>query len=158
MMPFRKVLAPVDFSPHSNDGMRLAADIAGRYEANLVLAHVYQPVAYLFPEGFMLYTPNQLSEMLTEMQKLLDRARAEVEASGSLRVETKLLQGIVASEIVTLAEQDGFDLIVMGTHGRTGIQHALLGSVAEKVLRRAHCPVLIARPHHTAKHHHKAER
>jgi len=157
MMPFRKILAPVDFSPHSNDGMRLAADIARRYEASLMLAHVYQPVAYPFPEGFMLYTPNQLAEMLTEMQKMLDRARTELETGGSPRVETKLLQGIVASEIVNIAEQEGFDLIVMGTHGRTGIQHALLGSVAEKVLRRAHCPVLTVRPHHPTKQHFKAE-
>jgi nucleotide-binding universal stress UspA family protein len=160
MTPFRKILAPVDFSPHSNDGMRLAADIARRYDAGLTLAHVYQPVAYPFPEGFLLYTPNQLAEMLTELQKLLDRARAELEASGPVRAETRLLQGIVASEIVTVAEQESFDLIVMGTHGRTGLQHALLGSVAEKVLRRAHCPVLTVRPHTktSSKHPPKAER
>jgi glycine betaine transporter len=51
----------------------------------------------------------------------------------------------VASEIVTLAQEESFDLIVIGTHGRTGIQHALLGSVAEKIVRRAHCPVLTVR-------------
>jgi nucleotide-binding universal stress UspA family protein len=158
MTPFRKILVPVDFSPHSDDGMRLAADIARRYEASLTLVHVYQPVAYPFPEGFMLYTPSQLAEMLTEMQKLLDRARAEVEAGGSLRVEAKLLQGIVASEIVTTAQQESFDLIVMGTHGRSGLQHALLGSVAEKVLRKAHCPVLTVRPQSVAQTAAKAER
>jgi nucleotide-binding universal stress UspA family protein len=63
-----------------------------------------------------------------------------------VRVETKLLQGFVAGQIVEFASRGEFDLVVMGTHGRTGMQHLFLGSVAERVVRLAHCPVLTVKP------------
>jgi nucleotide-binding universal stress UspA family protein len=142
---FGKIMAPIDFSPTAAEGMRLAVDMAQRYEASLTLVHVYQPVAYPFPEGYVLYTPQQMASLLTEVQKLLEGALKEVRAAGAGRADTKLLQGVAASEIVTFAQEENYDLIVIGTHGRTGIQHALLGSVAEKVVRRAPCPVLTVR-------------
>jgi nucleotide-binding universal stress UspA family protein len=150
MNPFSKILVPVDFSPHSSEGVRLASNIARRYEAALVLVHVYQPVAYPFPEGFVLYTPNQMANMLSELRKLLEGAEQEAQSAGAPSVSSKLLQGVVASEIVSTAQDERFDLIVMGTHGRTGIQHALMGSVAEKVVRRAPCPVLTVRERRAA--------
>lgn len=145
MKPFSKILVPVDFSTHSAEAVRYAADLSRRYEASVTLAHVYQPIAYPLPEGFVLHTAAQLANMMLEFGKLLEAAKADAEAAGALRVETEMLQGIASSEIVRFAGESGHDLIVMGTHGRTGIKHALLGSVAEKVVREAPCPVLTLR-------------
>lgn len=145
MKPFGKLLVPIDYSPSASEAMRVAADLARRYDASLTLIHVYQPVAYPFPEGFVLYTPDQMAGILTELQQLLDQSVQFARGEGAPRVEGRLAQGVVDSEIIQTAEQEGYDLVVMGTHGRTGLQHALLGSVAEKVVRRAPCPVLTVR-------------
>ena len=145
MKAFEKILVPVDFSPHSAEATRYAADLSGRYKAPLTLAHVYQPVAYALPDGFVLYTMAQLTSMFAEFQKLLDTSKSEAQAAGALRVETKMLEGVASAEIVAFAKDGRFDLIVIGTHGRTGIKHALMGSVAEKVVRKAPCAVLTVR-------------
>jgi nucleotide-binding universal stress UspA family protein len=145
MRPFKKILVPVDFSPHSDEAIRTVADLARRYEASVTLAHVYEVVAYALPEGYVLQTATQLADMLTEFSKLLAAAKAKAEAAGAPRVETIQLQGSPAWQIVDFATSKGFDLIVMGTHGRTGLKHALIGSVAERVVRLAPCPVLTVR-------------
>jgi universal stress protein A len=145
MTPFKRILVPIDFSEHSSAAVRAATDLARRFEAELVLAHVYEPIAYALPEGYVLFTPTQLANLLTELQRLLANAKKDAEAAGVPRVETKQLQGAVAPEIINFAREGKFDLIVMGTHGRTGLKHAFLGSVAEKVLRQAPCPVLTLR-------------
>jgi nucleotide-binding universal stress UspA family protein len=145
MKPFSKILVPVDFSPHSREATLYAVDLARRYGAPITLVHAYQPVAYALPESFVMYTPDQLANVLTELQKQLATAKADAELSGATRVDTHVLQGDVASQIVQCAVDGGHDLIVMGTHGRTGPSHLLLGSIAEKVMRRAPCPVLTVR-------------
>jgi nucleotide-binding universal stress UspA family protein len=142
MKPFTKILVPIDFSPHSQEAIRAAADVSTRYDASVTIVHVYQPVALTMPEGYMLYTPQQLADLMSEFGKLLATAKREAEAAGARRVETSQLQGTVAMEVVEFAKARGFDLIVMGTHGRTGLRHVALGSVAERVLRMAPCPVL----------------
>jgi nucleotide-binding universal stress UspA family protein len=142
MKPFTKILVPIDFSAHAQQALHIAADVSARYDASVTIVHVYQPVALTLPEGFMLYTPKQLADLMSEFSKLLDRAKQDAEAAGARRVETSQLQGGVATEITEFARAKGFDLIVMGTHGRTGLRHVALGSVAERVLRMAPCPVL----------------
>ena len=145
MKPFTKILIPVDFSSHSDEAVRFAADLSRRYEASVTLVHVYEIVAYALPDGYILYTESQLASMMSEFERLLEAAKANAEAAGALRVDTKMLQGVVSSEIVGFAEDGGYDLIIMGTHGRTGLKHALLGSVAEQVIRKAPCPVMTVR-------------
>lgn len=142
MKPFTKILVPVDFSPHSDEAVGYAADLAQRYQAALLLVHVYEPVAYALPEGYVPYTPDQLASMLATSEGLLSRAKEQALAAGAVNVQTRQLQGSVASEIAEFATEQRVDLIVMGTHGRRGINRALMGSVAETVLRRAPCPVL----------------
>lgn len=142
MTAFTKILVPVDFSSHSQSAIRAAADLSKRYDASVTLVHVYQPVALTLPDGYVLYTPSQMADLLSAFDKQLKASKKEAEAAGALRVETSLLQGVIASEILEFAKQQGSDLIVMGTHGRTGIRHVVMGSVAERVLRMAHCPVL----------------
>lgn len=145
MKPFNKILVPVDFSPHSSEAIRTAADLSAKYQGSVTLTYVWQPVNYTLPEGYVLYTANQLTDLLQRFEKELQTAKQIAVDAGAKQVETKMLEGSPASEIVNFAEQGGYTLIVMGTHGRTGVSHALLGSVAEKVVRKAACPVLTVR-------------
>ena len=142
MKPFKKILVPTDFSVHSAEALRYAADLSKRYEGSLLLLHVYQPVAYALPDGYVLYTEKQFAAMMSEFENQLEKAKADALAAGATRVETRMFHGVASTDIVGLAGREDFDLIVMGTHGRTGVKHVLVGSVAERVVRKAPCPVL----------------
>ena len=146
MKPFKRILVPIDYSPHSSEAIQVAMDLARRYEASIQLVHVYQPVDFGLPEGFMSYAPIQETELISALtKKLEDEQKTAQNIAPSILVTSKLLHGVVASQIVKLAREDRCDLIVMGTHGRTGISHVVMGSVAEKVLRTSPCPVLSVR-------------
>ncbi len=146
MTTFKKILVPTDFSAYAKDAARLAIELAKRFEATLSFVHVFQSVAYVLPEGYMLYSAPQLGEILDDLDKLLSAEKSAAQSAGASHVDGDLVEGVPATEIVRYAREKGCDLIVMGTHGRTGIKHALLGSIAEKVVRSADCPVLIVRP------------
>lgn len=152
MKPFKKILAPIDFSPPSELAIQAAADLAKRYDATLAIVHVYEPVVYSLPEGYMLLTEPQLEQLLGALREHLEAAKQGATATGAPRVETHLLQGFAAGEICAFAERGDFDLIVMGTHGRKGLSHVVLGSVAERVVRSAPCPVLTIRAPRAPKH------
>jgi nucleotide-binding universal stress UspA family protein len=145
MIPFKKILVPTDFSRHSVEAIALAADLSRRYEASVTLAYVFEPVTYALPEGHVMQSPPQIEEMQAVFEERLVQAQADAQAAGALGVTCKLLTGPVAGEIADFAEREAFDLIVMGTHGRTGLRHLVLGSVAEKVVRMAPCAVLTVR-------------
>lgn len=145
MKPFRKILVPLDFSAHADHAIEVAADLARRYGASVCLLHTHEPVLYAAPESYLLYSAQQLPVLLAELKTRLDASEKQARAAGATEVTSVLLQGIAFVEIVRHAREGGFDLIVMGTHGRTGIAHALLGSVAEKIVRKAPCPVLTVR-------------
>ena len=97
------------------------------------------------PDGFVAATPAVLRDLLAAIDKSLTELRARVEAPG-LKISSEAVQGAPATEICRVAKEGGHDLIVIGTHGRTGVARFLLGSVAERVVREAPCPVLVARP------------
>jgi universal stress protein A len=143
--PFRKILVPVDFSELSALALQTAAALSREYEASLTLVYVYEPMAAAVPVGYLLFTEIQLNRMFDEFHRGLALQKQAAEAAGARRVETRLLHGFVASEIVAFVEEGAFDLIVMGTHGLRGLAHAWLGSVAERVVRLAPCPVLTVR-------------
>jgi nucleotide-binding universal stress UspA family protein len=145
-MTIRKILVPTDFSAHSKQAQAWAVELARRYEATLTLLHVYQPISYALPEGYVLPSANLLADLEVSLGHALDDAQKELESGSGLRVDTALMQGVPFAEIVRFARDGSFDLIVLSTHGRTGLRHALLGSVAEKVVRKAPCPVLTVRP------------
>jgi nucleotide-binding universal stress UspA family protein len=145
MKPFKKILVPTDFSQHAAEALSAAADLAGRYDAAITIVHAYEPLAYTLADGYMMLSPQQHADVLTEFSKSLAVAKSSALAAGARAVETEQLQGVAASEIVERARSGGFDLIVMGTHGRKGISHAVLGSIAERVLRHAPCPVLVVK-------------
>ncbi|MFN0064030.1 MAG: universal stress protein [Myxococcaceae bacterium] len=145
MKPFQKILVPTDFSKHSDDAVARAADIGHRYGASLTLLHTFQPVAYPVLEGAVIFTPNQLADAMTQSANELEREKASAIEAGMKRVETHVLQGLPGEEIVRFAKKGAFDLIVMGSHGRTGLARVLVGSVAESVVRNAPCAVLLVR-------------
>ena len=145
MKPFKKILVPTDFSIHAEEATHIAVDLSKRYEASIMLVYVYEPVSYALPEGYILYTPPQLERMFAEFDTRLAAAKRAAMSAGAERVETRLLHGFTAAEICELASNGAFDLIVMGTHGRAGFKRLVLGSVAERVVRMAPCPVLTVR-------------
>jgi nucleotide-binding universal stress UspA family protein len=143
------VCCAIDFSEPSLATLREAARLAGRDGAGLTLVHVYaRPQPSVAPELGSL-VPEQLEAAIrAELEPQLAAAKAEAEAAApGISVDTILLAGRPAQEIVALAEARGFDLVVVGTHGRRGLRRAVLGSVAEHVVRSAPCPVLVFRPH-----------
>lgn len=149
MKPITNILVPLDFSEHSAAALKYAVDLARHYEATLQLLHVFAPVFYSVPEGYLLPGPAEITQVRSALEQELERAKHDACAGGALIVKTLLLEGHPPSEILRVAREGGFDLIVMGTHGRTGVKHVLIGSVAENVVRHAPCPVLTVR---TPKH------
>jgi nucleotide-binding universal stress UspA family protein len=142
-MKFRKILCPVDFSEGSRRALRLALELQGG-DAELVLVHVWEPPYVYGPDAAI--PGAAFVETKTIAENELAKLKREVEQQGARRVSTVLATGAPWNEIVELAGRDrGIDLIAMGTHGHTGLKHVLLGSVAEKVVRHAPCPVLVAR-------------
>jgi universal stress protein A len=142
MKPFKKILVPVDFSPQSAEAVRYAADLSRRCEASVELLHVFQTTTYALPESYVVPAGSQLQAIMNEFESQLCAAKRAAEDAGALHVETQLLHGGVATEILRCAREHECDLLVMGTHGRTGMKHMLLGSVAEYLVRVAPCPVL----------------
>jgi nucleotide-binding universal stress UspA family protein len=151
MKAFKHILVPVDFSAHSDEAIRVAADLSRRYEGALTLLYVFELPIYPLPEGYALYTPTNLSDLNQNFERLLGAAKKLAQDAGAPAVQTCLLQGLPLAEVLEFARQHEADLIVMGTHGRTGVAHAMLGSVAERILRRAPCPVLTVRAMDPAK-------
>lgn len=147
MKPFTKILVPFDFSAHSEAALATAAEIARRYDASLVVLHVFEPLSYALPDSFVLLSASEMNRMLGELRTLLEATKRRAEVAGAPRVEVLQREGIAASEIVGLARDQAFDLIVMGTHGRKGLKHAIMGSVAERVVRSAPCAVLTLKAH-----------
>jgi nucleotide-binding universal stress UspA family protein len=140
--PFQRIVVPTDFSPDSERAVRVASELSRTYAAPLSIVHIYDPVAYPLPDGYVMYTSAQLSSMWEEFERRLAQAKADALEAGAVQPETRLLQGLTAAEIVRFARDGGYDLIEMGTHGRTGLSRVLLGSVAARVVQTAACPVL----------------
>lgn len=144
---WKRICCPIDFSDASRAAMEVAADLARRNGASLVLLHAYPVPGYTFPDGSVVASPRMMQELADQAQKHLEDWRLEAEKLvGASAVRTETAIGEPAAEILSFAKSSGQELIVLGTHGRTGLEHALMGSVAERVVRKAHCPVLTVRP------------
>jgi universal stress protein A len=122
-IPWKKICCPIDLSEESRTALRVAADLCRRFGAALTLVHVDEGG---HPAGNALAT-----------------WRKEAEAAGASLVTAEETSGDPKTVISEYANQRGFDLVVMGTHGRTGREHSLVGSVAENTVRRARCPVMV---------------
>jgi universal stress protein A len=139
MKMIKRIVVPVDFTDFSRRAADYAVMLARRFKARIVLVHVIEPFTYDINESMWVvdhYTALKAigDRLLTQQQKALGRKGVIAQAV--------LLQGRPSYEIVEEARKRKADLIVMGTHGRTGLEHVVLGSVAERVVRLASCPVL----------------
>jgi universal stress protein A len=128
-MKIRKILVPTDFSDAAGGALRTAMGMARTFQASIGLFHVTATVA-------------MIPDLSQRVQEHLDEEAKRVRAEG-ITCETGFAEGTPHTEIVRRAQDLGVDLIVMGTHGHGGLTHAVLGSVTERVLHRAHCPVLV---------------
>jgi len=138
-MSVKKILFPTDFSPASEAVLRHATALARGNNATLLIVHVEEP-PLAYGGGELFYG---VGEVNTEaLEGMLEKV---VPADPSVPVVRRLVMGDPATEIPRVAKEENVDLIVMGTHGRTGLLRLLMGSVAELVVRRAHCAVLTVR-------------
>lgn len=143
---YRRILWPTDFSPLAKTALPHAAGLASDAGAELVLLHVLPlPAMYAAPDiSGAVWIPLQRKTRAAARLRLL---RLEKQVKGpNLRTHMVLTEGIPFSQIVRAAKRLRCDLIVLATHGRTGLAHAIVGSVAENVIRHAPCPVLTVRP------------
>lgn len=144
---FTRILVPTDFSAPSDAALEYARILAGRFGASLHLLHVVGDQFLRQPFGAETYmpdTPGALAGVINEAQEKLAHRITDADRA-RLRATTEVVVGNSAPMIVDYAADNGFDLIVMGTHGRSGLAHLLMGSVAEKVVRAARCPVMTVR-------------
>ena len=144
-----KILVPTDFSVYSNNALSCGCELADRFGAELHLLHVFQDLIERAKEdGFTALIDEELQNAQATFRNGIHRKLEELpEPAGTEKTKTvrELRTGHPFVEIIRYAKENCIDLIVMGTHGRTGIPHALLGSVAEKVVRQAPCSVLTVR-------------
>ena len=146
----KKILAPTDFSEPSARAVDTAVAFARAFGATVELVHVAVEAAYVLPPPVdVAVLPIDMGKLLDETAKSLEREEARLRGAGVTATSTTLV-GRPDAEIVDHAAKTGADIIVMGTHGRTGLGHVLLGSVAERVVKHARCPVLIV-PWHERK-------
>ncbi len=146
---FAKILAPTDFSDDSKNALAYAIELAQKFGSEIIVEHVDQPLSPVMigdlSPGLDMSTVNRIAEEQRLMAlKELDQEIARLREAG-IKARSLMRVGAPFLEIVNAAQSEGVDLIVMGTHGRTGLAHVLMGSVAGRVVNKAHCPVLTVR-------------
>lgn len=145
MPDYRLILCPVDFSQPSRKAFETAIDLAKRLQASVHVLNVYQLPAAVIPQLALEGAGDLEAVIQDQLKKQLDALVSSIDTRG-INVATSLREGIPYVEIVRAVKDVGADLIVIGTHGRTGLAHLLLGSVAERVLRTSEVPVFSVRP------------
>jgi len=138
----RKILVPTDFSPHAGEAFRVAENLAKPIGASVVLFHVTRPPAVVSDGDRLLLATGRAAA-----KDIWDELRKIQPKDPEVRVEHEVILSDRrdATHILQILQEQGCDLIVMGTHGRTGFLHRLFGSVTEDVVRRARCPVMLVK-------------
>jgi nucleotide-binding universal stress UspA family protein len=140
---FKRFLVPVDFSPHSRCVLRRAGQMAAEFGASIETLHVIEPIDFAKELKFITTTGDATKAETAAREKLVKFAAQEI--GSELPVFPHVLVGKPFDRIVEFARKRRIDLIIMPTHGRTGLKHTLLGSTAERVVQYASCPVLVWR-------------
>lgn len=148
-MQIKRILCAIDFSDASREALNFSVELGRQFSATVTLFHVYQLPGYTLPEGVVLPGPDTLSKMFERIDTVLGEWRSEAEGRG-VTADMVSVQGSPWTEIVERAKTGDYHMIVVGSHGHTGLRHMLLGSTAERVVRHAPCPVLTVR---TRDHH-----
>lgn len=144
MAAIKRIMTAVDFSETAHVAAQQAEELARSLGAELVVVHVLNEPAFALAEGSGYVSPAVVEEYAAAMKVKLNGIAQALGANGA-KVEAKLLHGVPHDAIVSCAQTEKADLLVLGTHGRTGISHLLLGSVAERVVRLSKVPVMTVR-------------
>ena len=146
MLPINKIVCPTDFSEPSYEALKTGVEMADHFSSELILVHVVTPIPFIpihdDPSSFNL--PLYEKEMEASAQKSLNEVFKE-KIPSSVNGRTMVMQGDPATQIVRLADNEHAEMIIIATHGLTGLRKFMFGSVTEKVIRFANCPVLSIR-------------
>jgi nucleotide-binding universal stress UspA family protein len=147
-VPFRKILCPTDFSEPSGEALMLAIQLAEQSAAELLVVHVVPSIPPIpaSPQGAATFNVPLYEQMLEQSSRKVLEELVRHKVPKELKVRPVSVQGIAADEILRIAADEEVDVIVIATHGRTGWQKLIFGSVAEKVIRLSRCPVLTVHP------------
>ena len=149
MLPAKLIMAPVDFSEHSEEAVKTAASLAGCFGSELFLVHVVPAIPTLPSVRTAFHEGEYEEELHTEAGKRLEQL---AQSLGNVKTRTEVgTANDVSMELLRIAEHNKVDLIVIATHGMTGWHKLAFGSVTEKVVRIAECPVLVLRAQVEAK-------
>lgn len=143
MINVSKILYPTDFSDPSACALNYAAEMAEKFDAELIMLHVLldesQMVSFYLPQ---LTIKNLSKDMEEGARAKMEEFIKETGVLDGISYTTEMVKGIADDEIIKYAKENDVDMIIIGTHGRTGLEHVIFGSTAEKVVRSAPCPVL----------------
>lgn len=145
MEQIKKILVPIDFSDYSKNALKYAAQFAKQFNAKIYLIYVVEPMIY--PADFSMgqvAIPSTDIDLHSRAEEELKKLSKEI-VNGNSKVEVLIKTGKPFVEIIESASANDIDLIIIATHGHTGVEHLLFGSTAEKVVRKAPCPVLTLR-------------
>ena len=143
---FNKILVPLDFSDYTDEIMNVAVQIAEKFSSTIHLLHVIPNMDYFTPYESFLSAENLISvqrDIEREVEKDMEEVAKKIK---DIPITKVIHTGVISLEITDYVRSEKIDLVVMGTHGRGGLEHILIGSVAEKVVRKSSCPVLTIRP------------
>jgi universal stress protein A len=143
---FKKILVPLDFSDYTDEIMNVAVQIAEKFGSTMHLLHVIPNMDYFTPYESFLSAENLVSIQRDIEREVEKDMEVVVKKLKDIPVAKTIHAGVAFLEIVNYVRTENIDLVVMGTHGRGGLEHILIGSVAEKVVRKSPCPVLTIRP------------
>jgi nucleotide-binding universal stress UspA family protein len=146
MPAWRKILCAIDFSPPSRFALLQAAELTGTHGSELVLLHVREIPPVRAQLGLAPSPPGSYEAEAADAWRQLERAGKTAEEIARAHVGVQMVEGSPVDDILRIARESEADLVVLGTHGRTGLRRAMLGSVAESVVRRAPCSVLVVPP------------
>ncbi len=144
-LDIKKILVPIDFSDYSKNSLKYAASFANKFNSEITLIYVVEPVIY--PPDFsmgQIAIPSVNAEWDLKAKEELEKLGKQ-EIPESIKVSTIIKTGKPFLEIIDTAAEENIDLIIIATHGHSGVEHILFGSTAEKVVRKAPCPVLTLR-------------
>ena len=146
MITMKRILVPTDFSEFSRQAARYACELANKFDSQIDLLHVIESPVMAMPSPGAPLPDEFVDGVAKGAEECLALTLKQEQEEMSLDVNRTVVHGAPFAEIVKFAAEHDSDLIVIGTHGRSGVIHALIGSVAEKVVRKSPCPVLTVRP------------
>jgi nucleotide-binding universal stress UspA family protein len=142
MLTLQRILVAVDFTETSDKAFDFALELAAKFDAKVIAMHAFEIPVIGFPDGALVATADIAARIQEASRQGLDAAVSSRQGRGGVKIEAILREGSAHEEIRAVAEEAHVDLIVIGTHGRKGIARAILGSVAENVIRTVKTPVL----------------